>query len=227
MARLARLSVADYPHHVIQRGNNRQPVFLDAQDHQRYLDLLVEHAALEKVAVHAYVQMTNHVHLLLTPQAAEGLSRLMRVLGQRYTQYFNQRYQRTGALWEGRYKSTVIESDRYLIACMVYLDLNPVRAGTVARAADYRWSSHRHYIGQHSDKTLTPHSLYWGLGNTPFAREAAYADLVAQGLSVALQKQVTESVIKGWALGSETFTDGLQRQTRRRLGRQTAGRPFK
>jgi putative transposase len=227
MARLPRFSVAGYPHHVIQRGNNRQPVFLDAQDHQRHLDLLYEHAAVEKVAVHAYVQMTNHVHLLMTPQTAEGLSRLMRVLAQRYTQYFNNRYQRTGTLWEGRYKSTVVESDRYLIACMVYLDLNPVRAAMVTRPADYRWSSHGHYIGQHPDKRLTPHPLYWGLGNTPFAREAAYVDLVEQGLSPAVQKQMTESVIKGWALGSEPFTRSLQNLTPRRVGRRSAGRPKK
>jgi putative transposase len=141
--------------------------------------------------------------------------------------YFNLRHQRTGTLWEGRYRSNLIESERYLLACMVYIDLNPVRAGMVAQPADFKWSSHRHCIGQVSDKWVTPHALFWGLGNTPFAREAAYAGLVQTGLIPSEKQQLTQSALSGWALGSADFVGQLQQSTTRRLVPGKAGRPAK
>jgi REP element-mobilizing transposase RayT len=155
---------------VIQRGNNRQAIFACAADYQMLLGLLDENAKKFAVAIHAYVLMGNHFHLLATPQTADGLPQMMQAVGRRYVRYFNDSQKRTGTLWEGRYKSTLIQTDRYLLACMVYIDLNPVRAALVVRPQDYPWSSHGHYIGQRVDKLITPHALVWALGNTPFAR---------------------------------------------------------
>ena len=227
MARLPRLSLAGHPHHVIQRGNDRQAIVRDDQDRERLLALWVEHSRAFGVAVHAYVLMDNHFHLLLTPDTSEGLPQMMQAVGRAYVRYFNLRHHRTGTLWEGRYRSNLIESERYLLACMGYIDLNPVRAGLVEQAQDYRWSSHRHCIGQASDKLVTLHALYWALGNTPFAREAAYAELVQTGLAGSMREDLTRSALSGWALGSSEFVDALQQGTDRRLSPGKAGRPFK
>ena len=225
MARLPRLSVPGYPHHVIQRGNNRQPIFLDEADRQQMLQLLESLARQFEVAIHAYVLMDNHFHLLLTPQTDEGLSGMMQAVGRRYVRYFNDRHSRSGTLWDGRYKSTLIETESYLLACMVYIDLNPVRAGLAGQARDYAWSSHAHYAGLRPDRLVNPHPLYWALGNTPFAREAAYARLVHEGVSASQQRALTESVLKGWALGGPDFMTQLQKKTDRRLSKAAAGRP--
>ena len=227
MARLPRLTVTGYPHHVILRGNNRQDIFKTTADYQRMLSLLEEHSRVQGVDVHAYVLMGNHLHLLLTPQQDQALPKMMQAVGRSYVQTFNKVHGRTGTLWEGRYRSTLIQTDRYLLACMVYIDLNPVRAGMVAQAPDFKWSSHRHCIGQVSAKWVTPHALFWGLGNTPFAREAAYAELVQTGLSQREKDQLTQSALSGWALGSADFLGGLQQNTSRRLVPGKAGRPLK
>lgn len=225
MARLPRLTVPGHPHHVIQRGNNRQPIFIDAADREFMLALLAEYAQAFHVAVHAYVLMDNHLHLLATPETAEGLPGMMQAVGRRYVRHFNDRHGRTGTLWEGRYRSTVIESERYLMACMVYIDLNPVRAGLVAQPGDHPWSSHAHYTGRQIDRLVTPHALWWALGNTPFAREAAYAELVHSGIGQTQQKALTDAALRGWALGGDTFAAKLQKQTDRRIGPRLPGRP--
>ncbi|MDO8456206.1 MAG: transposase [Burkholderiaceae bacterium] len=226
MARLPRLTLPGHPHHVIQRGNNRQAIFATAADRQMMLDLLDENARKFAVAIHAYVLMDNHFHLLATPQTADGLPQMMQAVGRRYVRYFNDSQQRSGTLWEGRYKSTLIQTERYLLACMAYIDLNPVRAGMVAQARDYPWSSHGHYIGLRTDKLLTPHPLVWALGNTPFAREAAYAELVQAGISAGQQQALTDSALRGWALGEPDFVKNLQKMTVRRVSKSTAGRPL-
>lgn len=225
MARLPRLTLPGHPHHVIQRGNNRQPIFAATADYQMMLDLLEENARKFGVAIHAYVLMDNHFHLLATPQTADGLPQMMQAVGRRYVRYFNDRQKRSGTLWEGRYKSTLIQTERYLLACMAYIDLNPVRAGMVAQARDYPWSSHAHYIGLRSDRLVTPHPLVWALGNTPFAREAAYADLVQIGISAGQQQALTDSTLRGWALGEPEFVRNLQKLTARRITKRAAGRP--
>jgi putative transposase len=225
MARLPRLSVPDYPHHVIQRGNNRQAIFVSPTDYQLMLELLEENARRYEVEVHAYVLMGNHFHLLVTPRAHDALPRMMQAVGRRYVRHFNTSQGRTGTLWEGRYKSTLIQTERYLLACMAYIDLNPVRAGLVPNARDYPWSSHGHYIGQRQDRLITPHPLYWDLGNTPFAREMAYAELVNAGLSEGTQNALTQSTLQGWALGEADFVADLQKKTDRRVSKAAAGRP--
>ncbi len=225
MARLPRLTLPGYLHHVIQRGNNRQAIFVDPQDYETMQALLVDSAQKFRVAVHAYALMGNHFHLLVTPADSEALPRMMQAVGRSYVRYFNQRHGRSGTLWEGRYRSTLIQSERYLLACMVYIDLNPVRAGLVARPTEWPWSSHAHYLGLRNDRLVTPHALYWALGNTPFAREAAYGELLQAGVSADRQSQLTDATLRGWALGEPTFIDDLQKKLERRVSRARPGRP--
>jgi len=226
MARLPRLTLPGFAHHVIQRGNNRQPIFASTAHYQTLLDLLDENAKKFGVAIHAYVLMNNHFHLLVTPQTADGLPQMMQAVGRRYVRYFNDIQLRSGTLWEGRYKSTLIQAERYLLACMAYIDLNPVRAGLVTQARDYPWSSHGHYIGQRIDKLITAPALVWELGNTPFAREAVYAQLVQSGISAVQQTALTDSALSGWALGEPDFVADLQKRTERRVAKANAGRPI-
>lgn len=226
MARLPRLTLPGFPHHVMQRGNNRQAIFSSTTDFQILLEMLEEYARHFGVAVHAYVLMSNHFHLLATPESAKSLPMMMQALGRRYVRHFNRVQQRTGTLWEGRYKSTLVQTDRYLLTCMSYIDLNPVRAGIVVRPQDYPWSGYGHYAGLRVDRLITPHSLYWELGNTPFAREAAYSQLVRAGITPTDQAALTESMLHGWALGAPDFVADLQKHTSRRLRKAAAGRPF-
>jgi len=227
MARLPRLTLAGYPHHIILRGNNRQAIFMDSADFERMLALLQNHAMEQGVQVHAYVLMSNHLHLLLTPLQNDSLPKMMQAVGRSYVLYFNKRHGRSGTLWEGRYRSTLIQTERYLLACMAYIDLNPVRASMVVQAADYLWSSHGHYIGRQNEAWLSPHPLYWEMGNTPFAREAAYAAMVQSGIGHKQQQALTSSALSGWALGEDAFVEGLQKQTPRRVNAAKAGRPFR
>ncbi|NVO04893.1 MAG: transposase [Rhodoferax sp.] len=225
MARLPRLSLAGLPQHVIQRGHNGQSIFLRPADYQFMLDLLLEYARKFEVAVHAYVLLPNHFHLLVTPQTASGLAHMLQALGRRYVRYFNDAQGRTGTLWDGRYRSTVLQAGLYLLPCMAGMDLNPVRAGLSNTAADYAWSSHGHYIGRSTDRLVTPHAQFWGLGNTPFAREAAYAELVAAGVDSTQHQALTDATLKGWVLGDAAFVQELQKATPRRLSKGQAGRP--
>jgi putative transposase len=225
MARLPRLTLPGYPHHVIQRGNNRQPIFLAEEDYRFMLGLLGDYAKEFGVALHAYVLMGNHFHLLVTPEEQRGLPALMQAVGRRYVRYFNDRRGRTGTLWEGRYKSTLVQAERYLLACMVYMDLNPVRAAMVEAPADYPWSSHRHYVGLAQDRLVTPHPMFWALGNTPFAREQAYGNLVAAGVTGDTQRRLTNATVHGWALGDSDYLKQLERMTPRRPTPRPAGRP--
>jgi putative transposase len=225
MARLPRLSLPGYPQHIIQRGNNRQAISTCTADREILLTLIDENARKFAVAIHAYVLMDNHFHLLATPESADGVPQLMQATGRRYVRYFNDSQGRTGTLWEGRYRSTVIQAERHLLACMASIDLNPVRHGLVAQARDYPWSSHGHYAGLRTDRLVTPHPQYWALGNTPFAREAAYAQLVCDGVPPEQQQALTQSALSGWALGDSAFVAELQAQTPRRVSKVAAGRP--
>lgn len=227
MARLPRLTLTGYPHHVILRGNNRQDIFMTVADRAYMLLVLAEEAKQHGLEVHAYVLMSNHIHLLLSPQRDRSLPLMMQALGRRYVRHFNLRHGRTGTLWEGRYRSTLIQTERHLLACMVYMDLNPVRAGMVVDPIEHLWSSHGHYTGTRVDKNLTPHALYWQLGNTPFDREAAYTDLVRAGLSANQVGALTQATLSGWVLGDDGFKQSLQLQTDRRVSPVRAGRPVK
>jgi len=225
MARLPRISLADHPHHVVQRGNNRQAVFAADGDYEAMLELLRHESRQFGVAVHAYVLMPNHFHLLVTPASADALSPMMQAIGRRYVRGFNARHERSGTLWEGRYRSNLLQPEKYLLPCMAYFDLNPVRTRTTESAADYPWTSYRHYAGLRHDAWLAPHPQYWTLGNTPFAREAAYAELVRNGLNTVQVDQLTRSALGGWVLGDPDYVADLQKSVDRRLSIARPGRP--
>lgn len=225
MARLARLTVGGMVHHVLQRGNNGQAIFVRPDDHAAMLELLYAHARQLQVAVHAYVMAGNQFQLLATPPDDKALSLLMQGLGRAYVRYFNRVQARSGTLWEGRYRCTLVQAEKFLLPCMAYIDTDPVRQGLVGRPADYQWSSHRHYVGQASDRLVTPHALFWALGNTPFAREAHYAEQVLGEECARQFAAVGDAAHKGWALGDAEFLSEVQKSTGRRLTRLPAGRP--
>lgn len=225
MARLPRLTLPGYPHHVVHRGNNGQAVFHDEVDYAFLHGLLVEQARLNEVAVHAYALVTSELHLLLTPQSEDALARLMQGVGRAYVRHFNARTGRTGTLWEGRFRSGLLQPEKYLLDCMTLLDQLPVRAGLAMAPGDWPWSSHDHYTGRRQDRLISPHPAYWQLGNTPFAREQAYAERVAAGLASSVERALTDAARHGWVLGDDGFIDALQPRSARRLTKGRPGRP--
>jgi len=227
MARLPRLTAPGLPHHLIQRGNNRQSIFIDEADCVSYLHEFAELADGHGLAIHAYVLMPNHVHLLVTPMQRETLPKVMQALGRRYVRRFNDRHRRTGTLWEGRYRSTLIETDRYLLACMRYIEMNPVRGGLVNEPGHYRWSSHAHHIGLRLDPLITEHAVYWALGNTPFERQVAYRRLFEGGQEAAEIEAIRYATHRGWALGQQAFVESVSQSIGRRGAPRRAGRPRK
>ncbi len=227
MARLPRLVIPYQPHHVIQRGNDRQPIFRDQEDYRVFLQWLREAIRQYKLALHAYVLMPNHIHLLVSPSDATGLGRAMQWIGRYYVPYFNKKYHRVGTLWQGRYKATVIDSEQYFLTCCRYIELNPVRADLVVDASQYPWSSYAHHSGVIPDPYIVDHPLYWALGNTPFEREAAYKALVEQGLTQKEVQALQAATDKGWALGGAQFKSLLEKQTQRRVQPAAKGRPRK
>ena len=224
MARHARTVVPDYPYHLIVRGNNRQPVFLDEADRRDYKAVLLVACGAEGLVVHAYVLMGNHVHLIATPQRTDALARVMQAVGRTYVRRFNRRHGRTGTLWEGRYRASIIQDDHYLLACQRYVELNPVRAGLVARPEDYRWSSHRHHLGLESDALVSPHSLYWALGNTPFDREIAYRALFEADSDVP-DETLARTLTAGRPLADLGFLERIERLVGGRWVPRPVGRP--
>jgi putative transposase len=227
MARLPRLVIPFQAHHVITRGMDRQAIFRCDDDYYAYLNWLEQAAKRFKVAIHAYVLMGNHVHLLASPTDSEGLGRMMQWIGRFYVPYFNHKYDRAGTLWQGRFKASVIDSETYFMACSRYIELNPVRVQLVSEPGEYPWSSYAHHIGLKTDPLITDHPLFWALGNTPFEREAAYRRLMQQPPDRVEIEQLREAVLKGWALGSERFKNNLEQRIARRVSPAKRGRPAK
>jgi putative transposase len=202
MPRPQRIYQCGYSYHVVQRGNNRQPVFFEPTDYIRYLDYLEDALLRYGVFCHAYVLMTNHVHLLLTPSSSEGISRLMSLVGNRYVQNFNHRYQRSGALWEGRHYSAVLLNDHYLWATHRYIELNPVRAGLARSPEGHYWSSYGHNALAAVNPMVSPHDLYLGLGTTVAGRARAYRDLfVDRGGRDEEHEIIRQATLHGQPLG--------------------------
>ena len=217
MARLPRICLPRIPQHVIQRGNNRQACFGSEEDFAAYAHWLDEYARKFRVAIHAWVFMSNHVHLLLTPETENGVSRLMQALGRHYVRYFNYTYRRSGTLWEGRFKSCVVEAESYLLTCQRYIELNPVRAGMVEAPGDYTWSSFRaNGLGQPA-KFWMPHDVYLQLGATVAERTAAYRELFRGQLDSTMLNQIRQASNQGMALGSDRFRNEIERLARRRV----------
>jgi putative transposase len=227
MARQSRLILPHQPHHVIQRGNDGQLIFREPEDYQQLLGWLKEAARFYGVAVHAYVLMPNHFHLLVTPSDEGGLGLMMQKLGRLYVPWYNNKYQRSGGLFQGRFRTSLVETEPYLLACSRYIELNPVRTQLVSEPAAYTWSSYAHHAGLRPDPVVSDHSLYWALGNTPFQREAAYTELVQQGLSDQEFRTIDEAVNKGWPLASHAFKAELEPKTSRQILPARRGRPPK
>jgi putative transposase len=225
MPRRARLSLSDVPLHIIQRGNNRSACFYADEDYALYLHHLKELALRFHCAVHAYVLMTNHVHLLLTPAQEDGASLLMKHLGQRYVQYINRTYRRSGTLWEGRFRSCLAQSEDYVLACYRYIELNPARANMVSRPEDYRWSSYRaNALGNHNP-LLTPHEQYTRIATTTEARQAAYRALFDAHLEPEMMNEIRSATNGNFALGSERFKREIEQALGRRAMLGVSGRP--
>jgi len=225
MPRRARLSVPGVPWHIIQRGSNRAVCFYAEEDYRFYLEHLDALARRCGCAVHAYVLMTNHVHLLLTPQRTDSAAQLMKKLGQRYVQYVNRTYRRSGSLWEGRFRSCLAQSKDYVLACYRYIELNPVRAGIVRRTSDYRWSSHRANGQGRADAVLTAHPEYLRLGKDGAERMAAYRELFKAHLEPELLDQIRSATNGNYALGDTRFQRQIARLVGRRVTRGQPGRP--
>ena len=227
MARIPRQVVAGYPYHVIQRGHNRQQVFIDDLDRREYLGWLKDAAEVHGLAIHAYVLMDNHVHLLCTPSQGDSLARTIQAVGRRYVRRFNRRHGRSGTLWEGRFRSSLVEADRYLLACQRYIESNPVRAGMVEGVADWPWSSHRHHIGLSVDPLVRSHPTIFALGNTPFERESAYRKLFDESVLQSDQDWLRRRLINGKPTASTDFQRQMEATHTLRLIRPSVGRPRK
>lgn len=225
MARLPRLSLPSYPHHVIQRGNNRQPIFLAPKDYEVFLDCLREAKRKCQARLYAYVLMTNHVHLLVEPEHEGDLGRFMQSVGRRYVRYINDAYERTGTLWEGRFKSAIVSRDEYLIACSRYIELNPVRAGMVRHPREYRWSSYQGRAMGRLDPLLDEDPWYVTLGDNPQARAAAYAKWLEASVSDHEWDGIRNATQQGRAVGSASFQEEIGGKVGRRLTGETRGRP--
>lgn len=227
MARLPRYYIEGQTQHIIQRGNNREPIFANDQDYHFYLECLQESAERYGLDIHAYVLMTNHVHLLCTPQMESSLSKTLQSLGRRYVQYFNYAYGRTGTLWEGRYKATLIDSKGYLLTCMRYIELNPVRAGMVSHPVDYPWSSYLVNAKGIKSQLIKPHALYRRLGRSATARQSAYRKLFRAAVSKTDLEAIREATNKAWVLGNDRFREKIEQLSGRRTTPKPRGRPRK
>jgi putative transposase len=223
--RRPRVHLADYPLHIVQRGINREPCFFTDEDYYCYLHWLEESARACGCAIHAYVLMTNHVHLLLTPAESGAPSRLMQSLGRRYVQYANRFYHRTGSLWEGRYKSSVVQAESYLLACSRYIELNPVNAGMVIDPGQYRWSSYRaNGLGQ-TDPRVTPHVLYQQLGSDVTERQVAYRALFRPELDADAATNIRQALQLGMPVGNDRFAEAICAELGIRHNSGMRGRP--
>jgi len=221
MPRRPRLHLPGVPQHVIQRGVDRQPVFFSDDDCRFYLDWLGEYASKRDIVLHAYCLMTNHVHLVLSAPSAGELGGLMQDMGRRYVQYVNRTYHRSGGLWQGRYKASYVQSERYLLACIRYVELNPVRAEMVQAPGEYRWSSYRANALGAEDKLLTIHDQYLALGSTAEERQQAYRDLFATEVDEPAWNLIRTATQQGVVVGDSRFAEMIVK----RLGQMVQPRP--
>lgn len=227
MPRKPRFFVPDIPVHVVQRGHDRHAVFGDAGDYREYLTWLEQGAKKYSVAIHAYVLMTNHVHILATPIDATGVSQMMQYIGRRYVQYFNHKYGHSGSLWEGRFKASLVSSERYLLACMRYIELNPVRASMVGRPSAYLWSSYLVNVGLEASAWVSPHDVYKRLALSDNLRYQAYADLFIGQFEPELASDIHAAWQTGTPLGDNQFKEQIEQLLGQKVGQARRGRPRK
>jgi putative transposase len=225
MARLPRFAVAGQPHLVIQQANGSRPIFLDDVDRAVYVDAMVGAANSCAVAVHAYVLLNDQVCLLVTPREAEGLGRFMQRIGRRYVAEFHRRHATSGPLWAGRFQSTAIDPEHYLLPSIRFIEDAPVRSGVAALAKDWPWSSAQHHLGRRRLPWITEHSAYWRLGNTPFEREAKHEIALGQMLDTATFDELEAAARRGWPLGGHAFVATIAKTTERPMQPRPRGRP--
>ena len=227
MPRKPRMYLPGIPCHVVQRGNDRKACFFAEDDYFFYLQSLKQACQKYQVEVHAYVLMTNHVHLLMTPSDEIGISRVMQWLGRYYVQYINKTYRRTGTLWEGRHKSSLINADQYLLSCYRYIELNPVNANMVEHPGDYQWSSYRWHAYGETDLIITDHPLYQELGISQDARTTNYRTLFSSMLDKKMIHEIAKSAQFSMPLGNQNFKEQIEQTLGRSIGKSRVGRPRK
>jgi putative transposase len=227
MPRPLRLELPGVPQHVIQRGNNRAACFFGDADRRFYLKCLGESAARRGCEVHAYVLMSNHVHLLVTPADVGAIGTMMQDLGRRYVRVINTIHARTGTLWEARFRSSLIDSENYLLICQRYIELNPVRARLVSDPVAYPWSSHSYYAAGSVDRLISEHPVYLRLGSTASERRAAYLSLFQYSLDERVVARIREAINSDSAFGSEAFLADAEAKLGRSVRLPTRGRPPK
>lgn len=227
MPRKPRFFLPGVPSHIVQRGHNREAVFFEPQDYSAYLDWLRQGAMKYACTIQAWCLMTNHVHLLITPSKADGVTRLMQYLGRHYVPYINHKYGRSGSIWEGRFKSSLIDADAYLLACMRYVELNPVTAGMVGHASEYRWSSYRVNALGERDALVTPHEVYERLGPTVTTRAASYEALFGahQDVSKKEAEDIRRATQTGTPLANDRFRQHIEQVLGQKVGQMRRGRP--
>ena len=227
MPRKPRYYLPGVPVHVVQRGNNREPIFFEDNDYRTYLSWLLEGARKYRCTVHAYVLMTNHVHLLVTPKKEESISRMMQYVGRHYVPYINHTYGRTGTLWEGRYKGSLIQDEQYLLTCMRYIELNPVRAAMVKHPREYKWSSYPANAYGKDNPLVMPHECYRALGRSDGARQEAYRALFKAHLDDHILDAIRSAWQTGTPLGNDRFRAKIERALKIKVGYAKQGRPRK
>jgi putative transposase len=223
MARLPRFVLPEYPQHVIQRGHNAQRILFDEADYWFLWERLGAGAAKFQCDIHAYVLMPTHLHLVVTPHAQDGIGKMMQYVGRYYVQYFNQRYDCTGTLWDGRYRATLIDPSQWLNTCARYVEQNPIRAGLVTEAGAYDWSSHGANCGGREDTLVCPHPAYLALGRSIRARQAAWRTLVAEPLPPGDLERIRSATNKAWVLGDQEFCAEIETKLNRRATPRARG----
>jgi len=227
MPRKPRFYLPGIPVHVVQRGHSREPVFFETEDYQAYLHWLQEAAERYGCKIHSYVLMTNHIHILVTPEKKNSISLMMQYTGRRYVPYVNHSYGSSGSIWEGRYKSSMIHDEEYLLTCMRYIELNPVRANMVKTLAAYRWSSYaRNALGK-PNNLIQPHALYQALGRTEKQRMEAYRELFKAHLDDNDLRDIRASWQTGTPLGNDYFKQKIEAKLACKVGQARRGRPNK
>ena len=248
MARLPRFIIPQQAHYILLKGHDGVALFRERTDFERMFNFIYEQSLRADVLVHAYTLLDSQIHLLVTPKAPDSLSKMMQGLGRSYVRYFNHRYDRSGTLWGGRFKSSVVQTGEWLRKCLIYMDYLPVwrasgfdlggsvlthqgdsvvQAQRIRTPADYEWSSHLHYTGLRNDVFITAHADVWNLGNTPFAREQSYGQLIQLGLNASDRQRIAQTIHGGWILGDDTFIEHLQKSAHRRVTKARPGRPPK
>lgn len=224
MPRRARSYVPGLPYHIVQRGNNREACFIEPENYQFYLKLWRQISKRYEVRVHAYCLMTNHIHMLATPKRRSALSETMKVVGSRYAQYINRKYGRTGTLWEGRHRASLVQSELYFLKCSRYIELNPVRAGMVARPEEYRWSSYG-VNGWGDISWLDPHEEYFRLGTCPADRAHAYRELFTNQISEEDLHLIRKAAHYCQPVGDDRFKARIEVMYGIKPGQMKRGRP--